>query len=854
MTQAKVLMLGWRPESVTALRALGADVTCVLTAEEDHKRGDLLENAHVIPVHNPSDVATVLVGLERCGRSVTEFEVICTPGENPMLCAAVLASGGDWAGVLDAALLRDKDLQKRAVRAAGIAVADSRVVVRGRDLLTFPQSSGVLKPLDGTGTIGIRVWHSESWRAELAQQIDARPAGGPWLAEQWVDGPELHIDGVVRAGQLRFISIGRYVQPLLGIRDGGMVSSHALHPAAYARLYAHATGFVEQTVRALRHRDGVFHMEAFERGDELVFGEYAGRVPGADIPSMIRFQRGVDLDQEWARVLLGLEMSEIPAAAGSCFGFVSLFTPPGVLVSCPSQREVARHYGVRQVTMRARVGDVRPDPALASNVAGAFAIVEGRDGQEVVERMQQLAAWFFSASVVRQGTVSGPSVPGPPQAQPGPASTGPAPAGPAPARPRRLLVVGGASPMPSSIDIVGMALLQAASRGIHTHLTHRAEVMPQIEKAAKLASVVSVADPDCAEKTRRWAAGVRAKGEYFDMVLGLRDSVQAATAGAAELFDAPGNPPAAVRCVQNKDSCRAALAAAGFRQPSLRLCTSASEAIAFMAGSAGPWVVKPRDAAGSLGVRKVTGVNDLPQALRELPDPDLFLVEEMLSGPEYSVEGLFLGGRPRVLAVTAKYLLPPPHFVESGHVIPAELPDEQRVAIEQEVIRALTVLGLRAGVFHVELWLTADGIVLGEVHPRPAGDWVHRLMSYAIPGLEIFGLLYDDMAGTPADADLRPVRAAAIRYLAAVPGRIAAVHGWDEILEHPAVLHAELNAAPGDVVPPVRSSSDRPGFVIVGASSPAQARELAWALADSVRIVTEPVSYADAAPILGRKK
>ena len=96
MTQAKVLMLGWRPESVTALRALGADVTCVLTAEEDHKRGDLLETAHAIPVQNPSDVATVLVGLERCGRSVTEFQVICAPGENPLLCAAVLASGGDW--------------------------------------------------------------------------------------------------------------------------------------------------------------------------------------------------------------------------------------------------------------------------------------------------------------------------------------------------------------------------------------------------------------------------------------------------------------------------------------------------------------------------------------------------------------------------------------------------------------------------------------------------------------------------------------------------------------------------------------------------------------------------------------
>jgi hypothetical protein len=432
---------------------------------------------------------------------------------------------------------------------------------------------------------------------------------------------------------------------------------------------------------------------------------------------------------------------------------------------------------------------------------------------------------------------------------PGPrlASTGPVP------RPR-LLIVGGASPLPSSIDIVGMALLQAASRGIQTHLTHRAEVLPRIGRAAKLASAVSAADPDSAEQTRRWAAGARAEGECFDMVLGLRDSVQAATAGAAELFGVPGNPPDVVRCVQNKDSCRAALAAAGFRQPALRLCTSAREALEFMAGTTGPWVVKPRDAAGSLGVRKVTGADDLRQALRELPDPDLFLVEEMLSGPEYSVEGVFLSGGPKVLALTAKYLLPPPHFVEAGHVIPAELPAGKRAEIEREVTRALTVLGLRAGVFHVELWLTADGIVLGEVHPRPAGDWVHRLMCHAIPGLEIFGLLYDDMTGFPASTDLRPVRGAAIRYLAANPGRVVAVRGWDAILDHRGVLHAELNVAPGDIVPQVLSSGDRPGFVITGANSPAQARELAWALADSVRIVTEPASEADVVPILGRDK
>ena len=117
---AKVLMLGWRPESLTALRALGADVTCVLTAQDDHKRGDLLDSAQAVPVQDPDHVAAVLAGLERYGRSVAEFEVICAPGENPLLCAAVLSGAGDWSRVLDAVRLRDKDLQKRAVRGAGI--------------------------------------------------------------------------------------------------------------------------------------------------------------------------------------------------------------------------------------------------------------------------------------------------------------------------------------------------------------------------------------------------------------------------------------------------------------------------------------------------------------------------------------------------------------------------------------------------------------------------------------------------------------------------------------------------------------------------------------------------------------
>ncbi|MEU8348329.1 ATP-grasp domain-containing protein [Streptomyces sp. NPDC048845] len=413
-----------------------------------------------------------------------------------------------------------------------------------------------------------------------------------------------------------------------------------------------------------------------------------------------------------------------------------------------------------------------------------------------------------------------------------------------PSAPPRLLLLGGANPLPSSVDIVGLALDQARSRGIRTHVTHRAEMLASTPRITERADGASAVDPEDAGACLRWARDRLAAGDRFDAVLGLRDTVLDATARTASLLGVPGNEPAAVRRTRNKDACREALTRAGFRQPAVRLCGTADEAAAFLAESAGPWVVKPRDGMGSVGVTKVNGPRELPAALGALPDRSPFLVEEFVTGAEFSAEGVFLGGRPRVLAVTAKELLPPPCFVEIGHVLPAELPEAARREIEDRVCAALTALELRFGVFHVELWLTGDGVVLGEVHVRPGGDWLHSLLTYAVPGLELFGLLYDDLLGRPVRQDLAPTRAAAVRFLAPAPGRLVRVRGWEELLAHPAVLRAELTVTPGTVLPPVRHSGDRAGFVVVGADTPAGARRLAERLAASVDFVVEPARAA----------
>ncbi|GAA4303754.1 ATP-grasp domain-containing protein [Streptomyces venetus] len=408
--------------------------------------------------------------------------------------------------------------------------------------------------------------------------------------------------------------------------------------------------------------------------------------------------------------------------------------------------------------------------------------------------------------------------------------------------PPSLLLVGGARPVSISVAMVLEALAQARARGLRTHVTGPAEALAataQVGSAADAVSAVRFVPP---EETADWARRQAAQGERFDAVFALQEMAQIATAQAAEAIGAPGNPPDAIRRIRTKDACRAALAAAGFAQPRVRLCAGLREAEAFLQESRGPWIVKPRDAMGSIGVSRVTGPDGLPAALELLPDTAPFLVEEFVEGPEFSVEGVFLGGAPRILAVTAKEKVAPPHFVEVGHVLPAELPDQDRRRIEQQVSSALTVLGLRTGAFHVELWLTPRGVVLGEVHGRFGGDWIHRMVEYAIPGLELFGLVYDDMLGrADGPGPLEPLRGAAVRYLTPPPGRLLAVHGWDAVRAHGAVLHAELTVSPGDVIHPLHRSSDRVGLVVVGADTAARAHQLALELTESVRFETDPV-------------
>jgi len=282
-----------------------------------------------------------------------------------------------------------------------------------------------------------------------------------------------------------------------------------------------------------------------------------------------------------------------------------------------------------------------------------------------------------------------------------------------------------------------------------------------------------------------------------------------------------------VNRIRNKDLCRERLRTAGFPQPVTALCDNAAAAEQFMRDNGpGPWIVKPRDGLASIGISLVERPDDLPAAVDKFGSPPIrmgslpvrrsFLIETFVSGEEFSAEGVLVGEVPQVLALTRKVT---DGFIEIGHRVPADLDQAMTRTAEDEVARAVTAAGITRGIFHVEFWVTESGIVLGELHDRPGGDYIHILVERTRPGFELYGALIDDLLGRKPEAIPAAKGAASSEFLLAPLGRLRAVHGWEELTCHPAVLAADLEVTPGEVIAPVADAFSRHGVFVVGADT-----------------------------------
>ncbi len=332
----------------------------------------------------------------------------------------------------------------------------------------------------------------------------------------------------------------------------------------------------------------------------------------------------------------------------------------------------------------------------------------------------------------------------------------------------------------------------------------------------------------------------------FDGVITSCDYYLPTAARIAGTLGLPGPTPESVANACRKDATRRVLARAGVPGPRFAVCADWAEAAAAARDIGYPLVLKPVDLCAGMFVRRADDEAALAHAYRALAAfpvnargqhrAPVVLVEELLDGPEVSVETVSFGGAVHVIGVTDKSVGGAPAFIETGHMFPAALDAADTAVAEDTARRALEALGLDEAVAHTEIKLTADGPRLVEVNPRPAGNRITELVRH-VTGIDLAAACVDVALGREPDLRRRAtgLTSAAIGFL--VPdqdGVLETVDGADAVRAAGGLLELQLADA-GKAVTAAGSNNEYLGHVMAGDARGAGARASVEALLTQLR-------------------
>ncbi|MFE5918784.1 ATP-grasp domain-containing protein [Streptomyces sp. NPDC056468] len=313
----------------------------------------------------------------------------------------------------------------------------------------------------------------------------------------------------------------------------------------------------------------------------------------------------------------------------------------------------------------------------------------------------------------------------------------------------------------------------------------------------------------------------------FDGVITSCDYYLPTVARIAGRLGLPGPGPEAVENACRKDATRRVLADAGLPGPRFAVHEEWADLVRAANEIGYPLVVKPVDLCAGMFVRRVDDEAQLSSAVRALADfpvnargqrrTPAVLLEELLDGPEVSVETVSYAGAVHLVGVTDKSLGGAPAFIETGHMFPAALSLADIEAAEQTTLGALKALGLTDGVVaHTEVKLTSAGPRVVEVNPRPAGNRITELVRH-VTGIDLAAAFVDVALGRRPDLRRTDtgLRSAAIGFL--VPERAGTLEALDghQLSDRPGVLEVQL-AEPGKVVKTAGSNNEYLGHVMAG--------------------------------------
>lgn len=313
--------------------------------------------------------AVIAVGDQPTPVAARVAERLCLPGHSPAA----------------ADICRDKYRSRAALRAAGLQVPDFQRFPRScaaRELAPAVSFPCVLKPLTLSGSRGvIRANTGEEFVAafeRIRKLLDSPevgalrdPAAEFIQVEQYVEGREVAVEGLVASGRLQVLTIFDKPDPLTGpyFEETIYVTPSRLPGEAQQQIGR----ALQRAMDALGLRHGPVHAEARLNAAGVWILEVAARPIGGLCARSLRFQNGMTLEELILRNALGEALEPVRESCAS--GVIMIPIPQaGFLEAVDNVEEAARTPGVEGIEITAkRRQELVPLPEGASYLGFIFA-------------------------------------------------------------------------------------------------------------------------------------------------------------------------------------------------------------------------------------------------------------------------------------------------------------------------------------------------------------------------------------------------------------------------------------------------------------------------------------------------
>ncbi len=311
-------------------------------------------------------------------------------------------------------------------------------------------------------------------------------------------------------------------------------------------------------------------------------------------------------------------------------------------------------------------------------------------------------------------------------------------------------------------EAITMLIEKAKSLGYETHVFAWQCGAPG-EKAADYFYPISLADKELIlEKCREIG------------ICGIcsitSDFAAPAVAYVARNLGLPGNPERTDLVARNKYQMRKA-----FKEYGGIYCPQFTEVgkdsdLEYVKSFRFPVIVKPTDRWSSKGITRVDSMEGLKAAI-DFAVSESFdkkaIVEEFMTGPEYSAECIVYHGEAEVLAFTKKITTDYPHYIETGHRQPSDIPEEKQEEIKKVLKRALKALDITDSAAHAEFRILDNGeIGFMEIGARMGGGCIGTDLTPRATGQDYIRMVIDVACGNPPCMEIvTPPSPTAVKFI-----------------------------------------------------------------------------------------